>query len=153
MRRRDKEIIDRALIDIILEAAVVCRIALCEDDRPYIVPMNFAYWDGYLFLHSAGEGKKIDILKKNQNLCFEVDTECEPVPADKPCDWSMKYYSVIGFGRAVLVEGIEEKKKGLDVIVEKYSGKPYTHYTEEMLDRLVVIKVEIENITGKMSKG
>ncbi|MGI6703025.1 MAG: pyridoxamine 5'-phosphate oxidase family protein [Clostridia bacterium] len=153
MRRSDREIFDRALIDRILEEAIVCRIALCEGDSPYIIPMNFGYRDGCLYLHSAGEGKKIEMLKKNRNVCFEVDTGCEPIPAGKPCKWSMKYCSVIGFGKAVFLNSVEEKKKGLDIIVEKYSGKPYTDYADEMIKRLAVIRVDIESLTGKISKG
>lgn len=153
MRRKDKEISDRALIDKILGKAQVCRIALCDDGKPYIVPMNFGYRDGCLFLHSAAEGKKIDVLRKNQNVCFEVDIECKPVAAERPCNWSMEYESVIGFGKATIVDGIEEMKRGLDVIVEKFSGKSNNDYPEETLKRLVVIRVDIESITGKVSKG
>jgi nitroimidazol reductase NimA-like FMN-containing flavoprotein (pyridoxamine 5'-phosphate oxidase superfamily) len=153
MRRKDKEISDRALIDKILGKAQVCRLALCDDGKPYIVPMNFGYRDGCLFLHSAAEGKKIDILRKNQNVCFEVDIEGKPVAAERPCNWSMEYESVIGFGKATIVDGIEEMKRGLDVIVEKFSGKSNNDYPGETLKRLVVIRVDIESITGKVSKG
>lgn len=153
MRRKEREITDRTLMEQVLAEEHFCRIALCEDNKPYMVPMNFGYEGGCLYLHSACEGKKIDILKKNPNLCFEVDRGCQAIPAESPCNWSMEYCSIIGFGEAIFVEEPEEKKKGLDIIVKKYLGKPYNDYPEEMLRKLVVIKVKIKNLTGKMSEG
>lgn len=153
MRRKDKEITDKSLIMEILERAAVCRIALCDGSWPYIVPMNFAYEDGCIYLHSASEGRKIDILRKNRNLCFEVETECEMIQAEKPCDWSVKYQSVIGFGEAHFLEDVEQKIKGLDIIVKKYTGRPYTGYNEDTLERIAVIRVDIEKLTGKRSNG
>ena len=153
MRRKDREITDRSIIEKILEKSEICRIAMCDGNMPYIVPMNFGYKDGCLYLHSAVEGRKIEILKKNQNVCFEVEAECESVKADLPCEWSMKYQSVIGFGKAHFLEETGQKIKGLDVITEKFTGLPYTNYGEGMLKRLAVIRVDIESVTGKMSNG
>ncbi len=153
MRRKDRQITDRAYIEKILEEEMVCRIALCEGDRPYIVPMNFGYKDGYLYLHSAREGRKIDILKKNKNLCFQIDRDCEVTGAGAPCNWSMRYCSVVGFGKAMFVENIKEKIEALNVIVEQHIGKPQGDYPKETLNRLAVIKVKIEELTGKMSEG
>lgn len=153
MRRKDREITDRSIIENILERAEICRVAMCDENMPYIVPMNFGYKDGCLYLHSAVEGRKIEILKKNQNVCFEVEAECESVKADLPCEWSMKYQSVIGFGKVHFLEETEQKINGLDVIVEKYTGRPYTNYTEDVLKRLAVIRVDIESVTGKSSMG
>jgi hypothetical protein len=64
MRRSDKKIKHKRIIEWILKEAQVCRIAVCNDNKPYIVPMNFAYNDNCLYLHSACEGMKIDILRK-----------------------------------------------------------------------------------------
>lgn len=153
MRRKERQITDRGFLEKNLREASFCRIALCEDNKPYIVPMNFGYKNGYLYLHSAREGKKIDILKKNQNLCFEIDRDCEVAKAKEPCSWSMKYCSVIGFGKGVFIDNAEEKIKALDVIVEKYTGRSYGNYPEEILNRLILIKVKIEKLTGKMSEG
>ncbi len=153
MRRKDKEITDRALIEQIMEKASFCRIAVSQNDKPYIIPMNFGYEDNCIYLHSINEGRKIDILKKNEQVCFEMDIDCQPIEAEKPCDWGMNYYSVIGFGRAVFIEDIRQKRKGLDVIVRKYTGKPSFDYPETMMENLAVIKIEIDSITGKKSNG
>ena len=72
MRRKDREIEDRAELESIIGAAMVCRLAMSEDDRPYIVPLCFGYKDGNLYFHSAEEGKKLEILRVNSSICFEI---------------------------------------------------------------------------------
>jgi nitroimidazol reductase NimA-like FMN-containing flavoprotein (pyridoxamine 5'-phosphate oxidase superfamily) len=153
MRRSDKEIKDKYIIEHVLKEAQICRIALCDYDQPYIIPMNFGYKDNNLYLHSALEGHKIDILNKNNNVCLEVDIKAEIVSSDNACDWGMKYYSVIGSGKAHFLEDINEKKKALDIIMQKYSGNNAKsfEYSKSALDKIVVIKVKITEITGKKS--
>ncbi len=150
MRRKDKEIQDPAIIEGILTAARVCRLAMVDGDRPYVVPMCFAYHDKALYLHSALKGKKIDILQDNANVCFEVDTLAETLSADEACDWSMRYQSVIGFGRAVFLESPEEKREALDIIFKRYAV-----YTSDFADNRIrataVIRIDIQDLTGKAS--
>ncbi|WP_317063690.1 pyridoxamine 5'-phosphate oxidase family protein [Methanoculleus caldifontis] len=98
MRRKDKEITDPALLSAVLREAFVCRLGLVDGDRPYVVPMNFAHSGGCLYLHSAGEGRKIEILGRNNRVCFEAETGVELVRAEKACDFGARYLSVIGAG-------------------------------------------------------
>jgi len=151
MRRKDKEIEDKELIESILKRAIVCRIALSENNIPYIVPLNFGYKNNFLYFHSAKEGRKIGMIRKNNNVCFEIDIDTKLLNAEKPCKWSMKYYSLIGFGKAFLVENSEEKREGLDIIAEHYSGKSSFEYPEELVNKVTIIKVQIERMTGKKS--
>jgi len=67
MRRKDKEIKEIKDIEEILHKATVCRVAMVSNNSPYIVPLNFGYKDRCLYFHSAGEGKKLDILRENTN--------------------------------------------------------------------------------------
>ena len=150
MRREDKEINDVAVIDDILSNAVVCRLGLCAENRPYVVPLCFGYKDDALYFHCASGGKKLDILRKNNNVCFEVDIDYKIINADQPCDWGMKYKSVIGFGKAVFIEDIESKRKALDVIMQQYSKKSF-EYPEKTIKNTAVVKVEIKSMTGKQS--
>ena len=150
MRRKDKQINDIAAIEDILSRATVCRLALCEDNRPYVVPLCFGYKDNTLYFHCAGQGKKLDILRKNNNVCFEIDIDCKIIKADQACDWGMKYKSVIGFGKAVFIKDVELKRKALDVIMQQYSGGTF-EYPANALKNIVVINVEIESMTGKQS--
>ena len=150
MRRDDKQISDVGVIEDILRRAVVCRVGMCANDRPYVVGLCFGYEDNVLYFHSFGEGKKLDILRNNSNVCFEVDIGCSVKKAGKACDWGMKYKSVIGFGKAVFVEDIESKRKGLDVIMRHYSEGSFD-YPVDAMESIAVVKVEIESMTGKQS--
>jgi len=150
MRRNDKEIKDKREIESIMKRATVCRIGLSENNVPYIVPMNYGYTDNRLYLHSAREGKKIDIIKQNNNVCFELDIDHELVKSATPCQWTMKYRSIIGFGKAFLINDFKEKKAALNIIRKHYSAAP-CQFTARKLENLAIIKVEIGNMTGKIS--
>jgi nitroimidazol reductase NimA-like FMN-containing flavoprotein (pyridoxamine 5'-phosphate oxidase superfamily) len=150
MRRKDKEIKDQKEIEAIIEKATVCRVAFSENDVPYIVPVNFGHEDDRLYFHSAPEGRKTEIIKKNNRVCFEMDVDQEVVKSATPCDWEMNYRSVIGFGKAFLVDDLEEKRRALNIIVDHYSGNPY-EYPENALRDVAIVKIEIESMTGKKS--
>ncbi len=153
MRRSEKEIKDIKLIYSILNEAEVCRVGFSRANKPYIVPMNFGFDEGHIYLHSSVEGKKMEILKENKNLCFEVDVRSELVKSEKPCNWGMKYVSVMGNGTAELIEKPEEKIKALDIIMDKYDdeGLNSREYLESSLKRTAVIKLNITELTGKIS--
>jgi nitroimidazol reductase NimA-like FMN-containing flavoprotein (pyridoxamine 5'-phosphate oxidase superfamily) len=150
MRRKDKAIHDRDAVEAIIRDSLVCRLALSDENRPYVVPLCFGYKDNTLYFHSSPEGKKIEILRKNGNVCFEFDIDQEVVQDDKPCKWTMNYRSVIGFGKGSVVEDLEEKRKGLDAIMQHYAGRSF-EYVELAIENTVIIKVDVESMTGKKS--
>jgi uncharacterized protein len=80
--------------------------------------------NNHLYFHSAKEGKKIDIIRKNNQVCFEMDVEGEIVKGQKACFWGMKYVSVIGFGQAFFIEDNIGKRKALDILMKKYASSP-----------------------------
>jgi len=154
VRRKDKEIVDKKTIVSIIEKATICRVAMCWQDEPYVVPMNFGYRDDYIYLHSAGEGRKLDILRNNDKVCIEFEVDVELVQSREACKTSMKYKSVLILGTAVILKDIAEKKSALDIIMHHY----YAHtspsvfsYPEDILGKLIIIKVKIEKMTGKES--
>jgi nitroimidazol reductase NimA-like FMN-containing flavoprotein (pyridoxamine 5'-phosphate oxidase superfamily) len=149
VRRTDREIKDVAAIRAILEEALVCRIGLSDGGMPYVVPMNYGLGADCLYLHCAAEGRKLDILRKNDRVCFEMDLLREIKQGAEPCGWGARYESVIGFGRAVIVEDPAEKRAALDRIMEHYDAEgPFT-YPDETLARTAVIRIDIESVTGK----
>ena len=152
MRRKDRKITSKNDIESILNRALVARVAVSEDNKPYVIPMNFGYQDDCLYLHSAQEGKKIEILRENNNVCFEVDYGHELLVADIPCNWVMKYYSVIGFGKAFFIDDLAEKRAALDIIMHKYAHESSFEYPLPNLKNTCVIKVKITAITGKESR-
>ncbi len=150
MRRKDKEITDRDVIDSIINESIFCRLAFSEDDRPYVVPLTFGYDGTTLYFHGASEGKKIDILRKNSKVCFEFDSDGVPIPSDEACSWSVRYKSVIGYGKARLIEDIDAKIRALEIIMRHYSDQPFV-YPEEKVKKTAVIGIDIEAVKGKMS--
>jgi len=152
MRRKEKEITEEIAIEAIIQKSLVCRLALSDGNFPYIVPLCFGYRDKVLYFHGSLKGKKIDIIRKNQNICFEFDINTEIVKAEDACHWSMKYKSVIGFGKAVLLEDLDEKRKALNIIMSQYSDRTF-QFNDATLKGTVVIKVEIESMTGKQSES
>jgi len=148
MRRSDREITDRAEIDGILKEAQVCRIALADEGVPYLVPLCFGYDGESLYLHSAPEGKKILLIQKNPRCCFEVDINDGIVRGDRPCSWGMRYRSIIGYGRVEILSDPDEKKHGLNCIMEHYHGGTHP-FSDADLSRVTVIRIAIESMTGK----
>jgi len=150
MRRQEKEIRDEREIQDILQKGLVCRVGLCDGQQPYIVSMNYGYRDSCLYFHCAREGRKIDILKRNDRVCIEVDVDTRIVQGDAPCGWTTKYRSVIGFGRASVIDDEARKRAALDVIMSHH-GASGGVYDEKKLQRVSVIKVVLESMTGKQS--
>ncbi len=150
MRRKDKEITDTAFLEEILSKAMVCRLGLCEGNQPYVVPLCFGYKDNALYFHCAEQGKKLDILRKNNNVCFEVDIDHQLIKSGQACNWGIKYKSVIGFGKAVFIKDAELKAKALDIIMQQFSKGTF-EISEEAIKNTAVVKIEIESMTGKKS--
>jgi nitroimidazol reductase NimA-like FMN-containing flavoprotein (pyridoxamine 5'-phosphate oxidase superfamily) len=141
---------DRTTIEPIIRRARVCRIGLCDDGQPYIIPVSFGYEDDTVYFHCSKKGRKIDILKKSNAVCVEFDVDAEFVEADEACMWSAKYRSVIGFGKAYVIQDPEEKRRALDAIMRQYSAKSY-EYPEETLEKTEVVRIEIEDVTAKVA--
>ncbi|ACB07142.1 pyridoxamine 5'-phosphate oxidase family protein [Candidatus Korarchaeum cryptofilum] len=148
MRRTDKEMKDG--IEEVLRRAKICRIAMCDGGVPYCVPVIFCYSDGFIYIHSAREGRKIDILRRSSLVCFETEIDISLIRSGNPCKWTLAYKSVIGIGRASFVEDREEKRKALNCIIKKYSDEDFEISNEE-LDKVEVIRIEIEEMSGKRS--
>ena len=152
MRKKDREIKDTKELEEILQKADVCRIAFAVDGTPYIVTMNFGYiWKDRLTLysHCAKEGKKLELMKQNNTVCFEMDIDHEIVRAENACDWGMKYRSIVGFGLLESVTDENEKKKGLDCIMDHYRFNGKKEYNEKVLNMTEVLKLTVTEFTGK----
>ena len=151
MRRLDKEITDQTILDEILHNSQVVRVAFSIDNVPHIVPLSFGYFDNKLYIHSATEGSKIEMIRKNNYVCFEMELHSEIMKDNIACNWTTKYRSIIGWGRISIIHDHEEKIKGLDVIMEKYGGGNQNTYNKTLLDKMVLLVIEIEKYAGKQS--
>lgn len=151
MRRKEREITDVNEMEAIISEAEILRVAMSVNNMPYIVPVNFGYKDNVFYFHCAKQGKKLDIIKRNANVAFEIDIDGKLLEGKIACEYTMKYKSIIGEGTARVVTDNEEKKSGLDIIMAQYSNLESFEYNEKALDRVEIVKIEVNTMTGKKS--
>ncbi len=150
MRRSDREILDREVIDSIISRSPVCRLGLIVDGRPYVVPLCFGYDGDAVFLHMAKAGKKVAGLRESNNVCIEFDIPGDVLRSPDACNWSMSYVSVIAHGSAEFLESIAEKQSALMTIMRHYEGdNPAWLFPADVLENTLVLKVNLNEITGK----
>lgn len=153
MRRKDREITDFNEVLAIMEKCAVCRLAMVDNGLPYVVPMNFALIEEKgkitLYFHSAKEGRKIDILKTNPVVCVEMDCSLKLIVGENACDYTMNYKSIIGSGTAEFIDNEEEKEFALIQIMLKYSRNNNFEFYEKVYERTALLKVTINEISGK----
>ena len=153
MRRADREITNYQQIKSIIEQAKVVHIGMIDNDRPYVVPMQygFVFADGTLtlYVHCAKEGRKLDILKKNPRVFIELETNVAIVSGgDVPCKYGSEYASVMGDGTAVIVEDVAEKISGLQLMMKTQSGRDF-EITEQMTASVTVLRIDVPCVTAK----
>jgi len=153
MRRKDREVTNINEIEKILLQCKTCHVAMVDDGTPYVVPLSYGYRIFYdntleLYFHSALEGKKIDILKKNNKVCFEMAYEGEPIYTEIPCKSGYYFASVIGYGDVVFINDIDKKSKALSIMFEHQFGKEVI-FTNGQAENICVFKIISSNFTGK----
>ncbi len=151
MRRYDKEIKDQAIIQEILTNSRVLRLGMVDNNEAYIVPVNYAYENGLIYIHSAPHGRKIELLKKNGRVSFEIEHSEEIIKNDIPCEWSAKYRSVMGKGTITIDNEPVRKKSGLDLIMKKYGSSGELTYDEASFSRMILLVLKVNHVTGKQS--
>jgi nitroimidazol reductase NimA-like FMN-containing flavoprotein (pyridoxamine 5'-phosphate oxidase superfamily) len=152
MRKKEREVNDIESIELIISNSDVCRIAFADNNMPYIVTMNFGYSGGdnpCLYFHCANEGRKLDMIKKNNHVCFQMDTDHEVYGGDTGCDWGMKFSSVVGYGNISVVVDQRSRKAGLDCLMRHYAGDRDFTYDENVLARTTILRLDITEMTGK----
>jgi nitroimidazol reductase NimA-like FMN-containing flavoprotein (pyridoxamine 5'-phosphate oxidase superfamily) len=150
VRRKEKQIQDQADVEKVIRAATVCFLALCDGLEPYVIPLSFGYADGRLYFHSAGEGRKIELIRRHPLVGFALAVDVAVAAGDRACDWTMRYRSVVGRGRAVILDDAPEKIRGLDLIMAHYGGAG-GDYDARRLAATRVIRLDIQAMTGKRS--
>jgi nitroimidazol reductase NimA-like FMN-containing flavoprotein (pyridoxamine 5'-phosphate oxidase superfamily) len=150
MRRTDKEITDRSAIESLLSSAPLLYLGIRDEPLPYVVPVNFAFEQGVIHLHSAPAGRKIALLKKHPEVSFTAVAEYGVHSGAKACDYGTDYRSVMGTGVAEIVTDPARKKRGLDILMRRYAEGPF-EYDPAILNRTVVIEVRVQTLTAKRS--
>jgi len=152
MRRKEREVTEKSLIGEIISEADTCRIAFADGNIPYIVALNFGYSDGEnpcLYFHCAPAGRKLEMMRKNSLVCFQMDTGHHIYQGEKGCDWGMNYKSVVGYGRLSVVSNEDERKRGLDILMDHYGGTGKFDYDPKVFSRTTVLRLDITEITAK----
>lgn len=150
IRRSEKAITNREDQWTIIQQAPVCRVAMCDGDQPYVLPLCFGICGDVLYLHCATAGRKLEVLRCNPRVCVEFDIDHAVIPAEEPCQIGFRYRSVLAFGKATIVSDEAERLRGLQAIVRHYADvtgdMPATSLT-----RTTVLRIEIDEMTGKQS--
>jgi nitroimidazol reductase NimA-like FMN-containing flavoprotein (pyridoxamine 5'-phosphate oxidase superfamily) len=139
-------------IENIIRGCEYCNLAMIDQNGfPYVVPMNFGYNEGYIYLHSSKQGRKIGILKSSPNVClsFSTDHQLRWQNEDVACSYSMRFRSVIAFGKAKFVEDLDCKRSALEIIMKQYSQRQF-RFNEPAVKDVAVIQVVIEKIEGRV---
>ena len=152
LTKRETRVTDASQITRILDTAKVLHLGLAADNEPYVVPMNYGYTmdDGKLtlYLHSAVQGKKLDMIRANPRVFFSIDCDRMPFEGRVPCQYGLVYSSIMGRGTAVLVEDVEEKKQAMTVLMKTQTGKGFT-FEDRLVSIVAVIRIDVEEYTAK----
>lgn len=157
MRKSNKRITDADVIINLLKSCHVGRLGtIGSDGWPMVKPLNFAWCEGSIYFHCAMEGEKLDEIRRDDRVCFEVDLPIAYLKGadDNPCRAEYLYRSVIVRGRARMVEGRPEKVLALNALMEKYQpGGKWGDYAEEKVAITCIVRIDVEEMVGKEELG
>lgn len=157
MRKANKRITDFSILIGLLNATPVGHLGTVgRDGWPRIKPLNFAWHEGRIYFHCALEGEKLDDIRHDERVCFEVDLPIAYVKGapDNPCRAEYLYRSVIIRGRARLVTETAEKVLALDALMGKYEpGVSFAPYREDKLAITGIVRIDVEEMVGKEELG
>ena len=143
MTKRERQITDPVQIRRILDTAKILRLGLAVDNEPYVVPMNYGYtMEGeklVLYLHSAVRGKKLDMIRANSRVFFELDCDLVPFEGKVPCQYGLAYSSVMGRGTARILEDVEEKKQAMSILMKTQTDKDFG-FEDKLVSIVAVIR-------------
>ena len=152
MTRRERQVTDPEQIRHILDTARVLHLGLAVDNEPYVVPLNYGYVMEedklVIYLHSAQRGKKLDMLRANPNVFFEMDCDRMPFESKLPCQYGMVYSSIMGRGVATIVEDVEEKKQAMTILMKTQTGKDF-EFNDRLVSMVAVVRVDVSEYTAK----
>lgn len=151
MRRSDREIKDLSGIIKVMEKCDVCRLALNDEGYPYILPLNFGMEivDGKitLYFHGATEGRKYELIEKDNRASFEMDCSHRLITDEEKGYCTMEYESVIGKGHIDILSD-EEKFDALTILMKQYHKEDFK-FNPAAMPRTTVMKMVVEEVTGK----
>lgn len=153
MKRKEKEVTDPGEIESILRNAPICHLGLCDDGQPYVIPLCFGFQGKILYFHCAREGRKLDILRRNNRACAAFVRGHHLRTGEDPCAFGMGYESALAFGEIETVDDPAERGRALDRIMAHYDPRFAAPgaYGPKSLSATVILRMSIRRITGKRS--
>jgi nitroimidazol reductase NimA-like FMN-containing flavoprotein (pyridoxamine 5'-phosphate oxidase superfamily) len=149
---KNRPILSRPELEAIIRKCQTCNIAMVDPEgKPYVIPMNFGFDGEYVYFHGSATGKKVDILKNQADVCisFSTDHELRYVDEEVACSWSMRYRSVIVYGKAEFVENADEKTGCLNIVMSHYTERKF-EYNAPSIREVMVFKVKIDKMDGRV---
>lgn len=152
MTRRERQVTDINEIIKILDNSKVLHLGLVDGDEPYVVPMNYGYtYENEkltIWLHCARQGKKLDIMKVNPKVFFEMEYGITPFEGEVACKYGITYSSIMGRGVATIIEDVETKKIALSSLMKTQTGKDFD-FDDRMAEVVGVVKIDVLEFTAK----
>lgn len=153
MRRSDRKITDPAMIEEILSKGQTCYLSLLDEEYPYTVPLSYghSYEDGelVLYFHSAPEGKKLELIRKNPKVSFCIAIEHGLTTGPQACNYSFAYQSIMGHGEMSILTDPQEISKALDVLMRHHDKEIALTYPHSMLQRTAGLKLQVKEYSAK----
>ena len=152
MTRREHEITDFGQITRILDTCKIVHLAFIDQGKPYLIPMNYGYTmeNGALtlYVHSAVESYKLDVIRQNPVVSFEMECDLEPFEGKVACQYGLAYSTVFGMGTAKILDDPKEKGDALSNLMKVQTGKDFT-FDERMVSIVSVIKISVTEYAAK----
>ncbi len=144
------EIIDKNEIYELISEIKVCNLAMVDNGKPYVLPMNFGFRDGIFYFHGASFGRKVNILETNPNVCVSLfcDEKLNVRTEGVACSYSMKYKSILASGKIVFIDEISEKKRIMNFIMKHYTGRDDFDYNLPAIKNVNIFYLNPDEITA-----
>lgn len=155
MTKREREITDPNQIDEILRSCMHLHLGLVDEGKPYVVPLNYGITkdeeDGHyiIYLHSGNTGRKLEIIRKNQDCCFTMERNVQPFEGRIACQHGTAYECIMGTGRVHIIDDSTEKMKALEILMCTQTGRSDFAFDERMISIVTVMRIDVEELTAK----
>jgi uncharacterized protein len=149
---KNRPIISKTENEAVIRKCQTCNLAMVDPEgKPYLIPMNFGYAGDYVYFHGSATGKKVDVLNHQADVCigFSTDHELRYVNEEVACSWSMRYRSVLVYGKAEFVTDPLEKVNCLNIIMAHYADRKF-EYNDPAIREVMVFKVKVEKMDGRV---
>ena len=151
MRRKDREVTNKTVIESILKIADYGMLGLSDEGIPYVIPLNYVWHNNSIFFHCANEGRKLEIISQNPCCSFCVVTDGEVVEGSTPCNWGFSYKSVMIFGKISVIKDQQEKSDAMIALMKHFAGPDFNHeFSKEELNSVTVLKLNVEEMSCKV---